>query len=182
MERNLSLIALFAALIAALAMMPQIHLPMGVPITAQSLGIMLCGTVLGPKRGALAVGLYMLVAAMGLPILAGGRGGLAPFVGPSAGFIWGWPVAAMVTGWIMGRWRGGVGLTAFCASVIGCILVLYPFGIVGLWLLAPQSTALPTIALSMAVFLPGDLLKAVLAAGITQTLARARPQSLLSRN
>lgn len=181
MERNITLIALFAALTAVLSTVPQIHLPLGVPITAQSLGIMLCGIVLGAKRGALAVLLYLAVAAMGLPVLSGGRGGLAPFVGPTAGFIWGWPVAAFVTGLIMERWRTSVGPTALVAAVVGCILVLYPFGIVGLWLLAPQSTALPTIAASMAIFLPGDLVKAGLAALVAQSLFRARPQSLLSR-
>ncbi|WP_435165414.1 biotin transporter BioY [Falsirhodobacter sp. 1013] len=181
MERNITLIALFAALCAVLSTVPQIHLPLGVPITAQSLGVMLCGIVLGAKRGALAVLLYMAVAAMGLPILSGGRGGLAPFVGPTAGFIWGWPVAAFVTGLIMERWRASVAPVALVAAIVGCILVLYPFGIVGLWLLAPQSTALPTIAASMAVFLPGDLIKAGLAALVAQSLFRARPQSLLSR-
>ena len=54
MERNLTYIALFAALIAALGLVPQITLATGVSITAQSLGVMLCGTVLGARRGALA--------------------------------------------------------------------------------------------------------------------------------
>ncbi|MBC7737501.1 MAG: biotin transporter BioY, partial [Candidatus Saccharibacteria bacterium] len=53
MEKNLTHIALFAALIAVLGLVPKIDLMSGVPITAQSLGIMLCGTVLGSKRGAL---------------------------------------------------------------------------------------------------------------------------------
>ncbi|WP_128253471.1 biotin transporter BioY [Falsirhodobacter deserti] len=181
MERNIALIALFAALIAVLSTVPQIHLPLGVPITAQSLGVMLCGTVLGARRGALAVALYLAVAAMGLPILAGGRGGLAPFVGPSAGFLWGYPVAAFVTGWIVQHWRASVGPVALVASMAGCVGLLYIFGIFGLWLHAPGTTAVPTIAASMAIFLPGDLVKAGLAALITQSLARARPQSLLSR-
>ena len=79
MERNVSLIALFAALIAVLGLVPRIELISGVPITAQSLGIMLCGTVLGARRGALAVLLFLLLVAIGLPILSGGRGGLGGF-------------------------------------------------------------------------------------------------------
>ena len=59
MERNLTHIALFAALIAVLGLIPKIDLISGVPITAQSLGIMLCGTVLGAKRGFLAVLLFV---------------------------------------------------------------------------------------------------------------------------
>ena len=64
MEKNLTLIALFAALIAALGLLPAMMLPGGVPITAQSLGIMLCGTVLGARRGALAVLLFLLLVAL----------------------------------------------------------------------------------------------------------------------
>ena len=59
MERNLTHIALFAALIAALGLVPKIDLAAGVPITAQSLGVMLCGTVLGARRGA-GIRLYTL--------------------------------------------------------------------------------------------------------------------------
>ncbi|MCE2738683.1 MAG: biotin transporter BioY, partial [Rhodobacter sp.] len=68
MERSLTHIALFAALIAVLGLVPQITLAVGVPITAQSLGIMLCGTVLGARRGALAVVLFLVLVAAGLPL------------------------------------------------------------------------------------------------------------------
>lgn len=72
MERSLTLVALFAALIAALGLMPNLMLATGVPITAQSLGIMLCGTVLGAVRGGLAALLLVALVALGLPLLAGG--------------------------------------------------------------------------------------------------------------
>ena len=87
MERNLTLVALFAALIAALALIPKFSLGFGVPITAQTLGVMLCGTVLGAKRGTLAVLLFLVLVAIGLPLLAGGRGGLGSFMLPSSGFL-----------------------------------------------------------------------------------------------
>ena len=76
MEKSLTHIALFAALIAALGLVPKLDLMSGVPISAQSLGIMLCGTVLGARKGALAVLLFLGLVAIGLPLLAGGRGGL----------------------------------------------------------------------------------------------------------
>ena len=81
LEKNLTHIALFAALIAVLGLVPKIDLASGVPITAQSLGVMLCGTVLGARRGALAVGLFLLVTLAGLPLLSGGRGGLGVLLG-----------------------------------------------------------------------------------------------------
>ncbi|MDP5323489.1 MAG: biotin transporter BioY, partial [Paracoccaceae bacterium] len=104
MEKTVTLIALFAALIAALGLVPQFALMSGVPITAQSLGIMLCGTILGAKRGALAVLVFLLLLAMGFPLLSGGRGGLGVFQGPSVGFLIGFPVAAYVVGLIT-SWR-----------------------------------------------------------------------------
>ena len=103
MEKNLTHIALFAALIAVLGLIPKIDLISGVPITAQSLGIMLCGTVLGAKRGALAVILFLVLVAAGLPLLAGGRGGLGVFASPSVGYLIGFPFAAFVAGLIVER-------------------------------------------------------------------------------
>ncbi|MDU9006693.1 biotin transporter BioY [Sedimentitalea todarodis] len=180
MERNLALIALFAALIAALGLIPKFTLAFGVPITAQSLGIMLCGTVLGSKRGALAVLLFLLLVALGLPLLAGGRGGLGLFVSPSAGFLLGWPVAAFVTGLVVENWRAApLTLVAGVGSIIGGIIVLYVFGIVGLAITLDKS--LVEASLLVTAFLPGDAIKAVLAGFVTAALAKARPQSVLSR-
>ena len=181
MERNLTLVALFAALIAALALIPKFSLGFGVPITAQTLGVMLCGTVLGAKRGALAVLLFLALVAIGLPLLAGGRGGLGLFMLPSSGFLIGWPVAAFVTGWIVERWCGpSLTVVAGVASVIGGILVLYVFGIIGLSIALDKSLVESTIL--VAIFIPGDLIKAVLAGFITSGLAKARPASVLSRS
>jgi biotin transport system substrate-specific component len=179
MERSLSHIALFAALIAVLGFVPQIMLPFGVPITAQSLGIMLCGTVLGAKRGALAVVLFLALVAIGLPLLSGGRGGLGVFASPTVGFLIGFPVAAFVAGLVVERSRASVGLAAGIGALVGGVIVLYAFGIPGLALMLDKS--LPEAALMITAFLPGDLIKVVLAALITQGIARMRPDALLSR-
>ncbi len=180
MERTVTHVALFAALIAVLGLVPKIDLMAGVPITAQSLGIMLCGTVLGARRGALAVLLFLLLVAVGLPLLAGGRGGLGVFVGPSAGFLIGFPVAAFVAGLVVERWRVPVGPAAFAGAVLGGIVVLYAFGIPGMALVLGKT--LPEAALLATPFLAGDLIKAGLAAVITAGLANVRPGALLSRN
>ncbi len=179
MERNLTHIALFAALIAVLGLVPKIDLAGGVPITAQSLGIMLCGTVLGAKRGALAVVLFLALVAVGLPLLSGGRGGLGVFAGPSVGFLIGFPIAAFVAGWIVENTTLPVGLAAGAAAVIGGIAVLYLFGIAGLSIMLGKTWAEATV-ISFA-YLPGDVLKAVLCGFITQSIARMRPGALLSR-
>ena len=173
MERNLTHIALFAALIAVLGLIPKIDLAAGVPITAQSLGIMLCGTVLGAKRGALAVLLFLALVAAGLPLLSGGRGGIGVFAGPSVGYLLGFPVAAFVAGWIMERTSLSTGLAATAGSVIGGIGVLYVFGIIGMAVVLDKT--LPEAAFLGMAFLPGDVVKAVIAGLVTQSLARMRP-------
>ncbi|MCA0941862.1 biotin transporter BioY [Salipiger pacificus] len=179
MERNLTHIALFAALIAGLGLIPKFTLAFGVPITAQTLGVMLAGTVLGAKRGALACLLFIALVALGLPLLAGGRGGLGVFASPTVGFLVGWPFAAFVTGLIVERWRGNLALVSAIASVIGGILVLYVFGVLGMSVTLGKT--LPEAALLVTAFIPGDVIKAVLAGLITSALARSRPASVLSR-
>lgn len=180
MERSLTLIALFAALIAALGLIPKFTLAFGVPITAQTLGVMLCGTVLGARRGGLAVLLFLGLVALGLPLLAGGRGGLGVFASPSVGFLIGWPIAAFVAGWFMEQMRNmPVGLAAGVSASLGGIVVMYVFGIAGLMAMLDK-TMLQSAAL-VSAFIPGDIIKAILAGFITAGLAKARPASLLSR-
>lgn len=165
--RDLALIALFAALIAALGLAGPLYLfGNGVPITAQALGVMLAGSILGARRGALAVLVLLALVAAGLPLLAGGRGGLGVFVGLSAGYLVGWPLGAFVTGWLtertVARGRTYSVLLGFVANVIGGIGVVYAIGIpVQAWV--GQTTGLVATAVAAAVFLPGDLIKATIA-------------------
>ncbi|SDN31707.1 biotin transport system substrate-specific component [Lutimaribacter pacificus] len=174
MERNITLIALFAALIAALGLVPSFMLASGVPISAQSMGVMLAGTILGARRGALAVLLVLFLVALGLPLLAGGRAGLGVFAGPTMGFLVGWPVAAFVTGWLAGRWRDGTPVVMpAIAAFIGGVIVLYAFGIGGFAIIADK-TLLQSAAV-MGVYVPGDIVKAVLTGFITEGVLRARP-------
>ncbi|MFV0492154.1 MAG: biotin transporter BioY [Pseudorhodobacter sp.] len=179
MERNFTMIALFAALIAGLGLVPQITLATGVPITAQSLGVMLCGAVLGARRGALAAFLFVALVALGLPLLSGGRGGIGVFFMPTAGFVLGFPFAAFATGWVVEKWSVPVVLASFIGAVLGGIGLLYLCGITGMALALGESW--PAAALLALAYLPGDLLKAGLTALIVHNLAQLRPQSLLSR-
>ena len=179
MERNIALIALFAALIAALGIIPAVMLPFGVPITAQSLGVMLCGTVLGAKRGALAVLLFLLLVFLGLPLLSGGKGGLGVIVGPTGGFVLAFPIAAFVAGLITEQWRSvPLAVSAGVGAAVGGV-VLYVFGIIGMSLVLDKT--LPHSALLVTAFIPGDAIKAVIAGLVTSALYRARPRAVLSR-
>jgi len=179
MEKNLTLIALFAALIAALGFLPAMMLPGGVPVTAQSLGIMLCGTVLGSKRGALAVILFLAVVALGVPALSGGRGGYGVFLGPSVGFLIGFPLTAFVAGLVVERLKTPILVSAGLGAALGGMVVLYPIGALG-WALMLGKT-LPEVGVFLLGFLPGDAIKVVLAAFVTRAIGQMRPQALLSR-
>ncbi|WP_296103671.1 biotin transporter BioY [uncultured Agrobacterium sp.] len=167
--RDLVLISLFSAIIIALGLLPPITLGfIPVPITAQSLGVMLAGVVLGAKRGALAVLLTILIAAIGLPVLSGGRGGLSIFITPTTGFLIGWIAAAFVTGTLSEHLvkasqpalTQGIGF--FLASVAGGVIVLYAFGIT--YLAVATGIGFSKAFLGSMAFIPGDLIKAVVAA------------------
>lgn len=170
--RDLARIAVFAALIVALGLVGPIPVPGLVPITAQTLGVMLAGLVLGARRGAAAVGVVILLAAIGLPVLSGGRGGLGVFFGPTVGYLLGWLSGVIIAGLIAhsGRrtwWRFGLG------AVVGGILGVYVLGIP----LQALITGVPLgqTALTSVVFLPGDLIKAAAATIIATALLRAYP-------
>lgn len=179
-DKSLVQIALYAALIAALGLIPPIPFVTGIPITVQTLGVMLAGVMLGPWKGALAMALFMFVVALGAPLLSGGRGGLGVFFGPTAGFAIGFPFAAFATGY-MAIWlkRLPIFPATLVASVFGGILVLYLFGITGFKIISGRAWLDATMV--MAVFIPGDLLKALIAASVVQAVAKGLPGSVASR-
>lgn len=182
-DRSLVQIAFYAALIAALGLLPKVAIPFlaGVPITAQTLGVMLAGVMLGPVRGALAVLLFLFLVALGAPLLAGGRGGMGVFLLPSIGFFIGWPIGAFVAGMIMQRTRALAVLpSAAIAALVGGIGIVYAFGIPGLALMAGLS--LEKAAMGVAIYIPGDLIKVAITAVIAQTVARGLPRALFSRS
>lgn len=179
--RDIALIATFAGIVAALGVVPAFQPPgFSVPITAQSLGVMLAGAVLGARRGSAALVLFLALVAVGLPLLAGGRGGLGVFVGPSAGFLLAWPVAAFVVGWLTERGGTPYRLTwGVVANVVGGIVVLYAFGIAGIAAVAGISVG--AAAVSTWIFIPGDLVKAVLAALVARGVHAAYPGLVRAR-
>ncbi|SFK05607.1 biotin transporter BioY [Celeribacter neptunius] len=173
--RDIVLIALFAALTAVMAVFPPVTLPLlPVPITAQSLGIMLAGGILGAKRGALSIILLLVLVAIGLPLLSGGRGGLSVFFGPTAGFLAGWVAAAFTIGWMTEKfWDGLSFVSATLICVAGGIVVMYALGIPGISLMAdvPLSKAF----MGSVTFIPGDIVKALIAAAVMVTVKKSYP-------
>jgi biotin transport system substrate-specific component len=174
--RDLALVALFAALLAALGLPGTFYLfGTAVPITAQTLGVMLAGSILGARRGFLAVATFVVLVLAGLPLLAGGRGGLGVLAGASAGYFVAFPLGAWVTGWLtekaMPRYST---LYGFIANVIGGIVVVYAIGIpVQAW--RTGTTGVVAAVVAGLVFLPGDLLKAVVATAVAKGVHAGYP-------
>jgi biotin transport system substrate-specific component len=173
---DLARVAVFAGIVAVLGLPGGFTVLGAVPITAQTLGVMLAGAILGPWLGALSMTVLLALVAVGLPLLAGGRGGIGVFLGPSAGFALGWIAGALVIGLIVhagGRkpvlWRTALSV------VVGGILVIYAVGIP----VQALVTRLPLgeTGLTSLVFVPGDIVKAVITTAIVMTLVRAYPRA-----
>lgn len=174
--RDLALVATFGALIAVLGIPGQLALfGNAVPITLQTLGVMLAGSILGWRRGALAVVVFLALVAAGLPLLAGGRGGLAVFAGPSAGYLLAWPLGAAVTGWLVQRRLPGYRVPwGFAANVAGGMGVVYALGIPVQAAVTGTSGLLAT-AVAAVIYLPGDLVKALVATSVAAGVHRGYP-------
>lgn len=169
--RNLALIALFAALTVALGAV-YIPLPYStVPVTGQSLGVMLAGSILGSRKGFASQAVVLFLVALGLPVLAGGRGGLGVLLGPSAGYLFAWPVAAFVIGWVVEHLPAGK-LTLpflFGSMLLGGVVVIYVPGVLWLSYLTGRPLHEAVVAGALA-FVPGDLLKAIAATMTSRVL------------
>jgi biotin transport system substrate-specific component len=174
---DLALIAAFAALISACAYIGAIPVGgAGVPITLQTFGVMLAGCVLGPVRGFLAVSLYLLLGAIGLPVFAEHSSGLGVFSGPSAGYLFAFPFAAALAGFLVkyvARERRTRAIWVFCCSLAGSVLIIHPLGILGMKLYfdVPWSQAFHYDT----PFWIGDLLKTAVVALVAAEVFRAFP-------
>ncbi|MDF1602887.1 biotin transporter BioY [Nocardioides sp. YIM 152315] len=174
---DIALVAAFAALVSACAYIGAVPVGgAGVPITLQTFAVMLAGCVLGPVRGFLAVALYLLLGAIGLPVFAEHSSGLGVFTGPSAGYLYAFPIAAALAGFLVkyvARERRTRAVWVFACSLAGSILVIHPLGIVGMKLYFDVSWH---EALTYDTpFWIGDLLKTTLVALIAAEVFRAFP-------
>lgn len=185
---DLGLIAVFAALVAGSALVAAIPVAgMGVPITVQTLAVMLTGLALGPGRAFAAVGLYVFLGLAGLPVFSGGRSGFGVLAGPSAGYIIGFVFAATAAGWltvvVLRRTAGRPGklraVLLFVAAMVSSIIFVHGFGILGM--MANAKLDFSAAVLADLVFYPGDVIKNVLAVTIALALHKAFPDLLIRR-
>ena len=166
-----------AALMAAFtAVTAQIAIPLfPVPFTLQVLAVILAGLLLGPRTGALAMGIYLLIGAVGVPVFSEFRGGLGHILGPTGGYLVSYPLAAALAGMAAGtvataaRRRGL--LSAFLWGV-AALAVIYASGATWLAISANLSPGAALVA-GVLPFVPFDLIKVALAALVAVAAAPA---------
>lgn len=177
--KDIALIAVFAALIAALTLVPAIPVgPLGVPITLQTFGIAMTALILGAWRGFCAVGLYLIAGFAGLPVFAKFSAGLGVLAGPSAGYLISFPITALITGALAtyflrktGKWSR---VMLFVAAIAGSIISTHPLGIIGMSV--NGHIPLGTAFFADMAYWPGDIIKSLLAAIIAAIVFKAFPR------
>lgn len=160
--RSVGLVFAFSLLIALSA---QIVIPIGpVPITGQTFVVLLTGALLGSRLGAMAVIVYLIEGASGLPFFYGGSTGIGHLLGPTGGYLVSFPAAAFITGAFAEHGWDRRFLTAAAAMAIGSVLIMLSGWA---WFSIVTNTALSTgFQLTVLKFIPGDLIKIVLAAAV----------------
>ncbi|HZO71641.1 MAG TPA: biotin transporter BioY [Ktedonobacteraceae bacterium] len=168
--RDTGLVLGFSAFLALCAQV-SFHIPFTpVPITLQTLAVLLTGAVLGSKRGAMAMLVYLAEGAVGLPVFAGGTGGFIHLVGFTGGYLWSYPIAAFVVGLLCQKGLDRRFLTSAVAMLPGS-LIIYAIGVP--WLAVTLHLSPSTAILQgMVPFIPGDLLKLLIAAALLPTAWR----------
>ncbi len=150
----------FLAFVALIAICAQVSLPMvPVPMTLQTWAVLLAGLVLGPRWGVASVGLYLLAAALGLPVLSEGRSGLAALTGPTAGYLVAFPMVAGLAGAMRGseRFRHPAWAIAGLVALHGVVLLL------GAAWLARSAGVEAAVISGVLPFVPGAVVKSVAA-------------------
>ena len=153
------ILVISGSLMVALSALLEIRLPFTpVPITAQTLAVLLVGALLGSRRGGLSLAVYLAEGAAGLPVFAGGGAGAAYMFGPTGGYLAGFVAAAFLTGWLAEHGWDRRAWTALMAMVSGN-LAIYLLGTAWLATLVGPAQA---VALGVSPFVLGDLLKIAL--------------------
>lgn len=163
---------IIAALLAALlAILSPFSLPLGtVPLSLASFGVYLCALLAGGGWGTAAVGVYLLLGAMGVPVFSGFVGGVQAFLGPTGGFLLGYLPCTAVAGFLARRFGDRRPVLWGAALLIGTAL-LYACG-VAWYIYSTGVTLWAALVACVLPFLPGDILKMVAAVSLSIPVKR----------
>lgn len=164
---------MMTAILIILGFFPGI--PLGfipVPIIIQNLGILLAIELLGTKYSFLSIGLFLVLALFGLPVLSGGRGGFAVFLSPTGGYLLGWLLVPFVLGTVLHilKQQRLSWWLEFIIVVVAGVLFIDLIG--SIWLSVQSHMPIGTALISNLAFLPGDIIKAGLAVFIARRLRK----------
>lgn len=156
---------MFACIISLLAQI-KIDLPSLVPITLQTLGIYLASCILKPKLAFSASLVYVLIGAVGLPVFSGFNGGINSLLGPSGGYIFSFPITALVISLIVNKKSSTI--LKIIAMIIGTIICYF---IGTIWFMyVTKNTLLSSLMMCVIPFIPGDLIKIVIASILSKKI------------
>jgi biotin transport system substrate-specific component len=181
---DLALITTFAAFIAVCAILPNLGTTGGgVPFTLQMFGIFLAASVLGARRGALAVLLYIAVATAGVPIWSGGTGGPSAWSSASGGYIVAFPIAAFIVGLVASRAaRLNPAIFTVAVSIAAAAVTVGVTGLIGAIGMSIKLNVDFGVAWGYATpFFFFDIVKGVVAAIVAAAVLRAFPQLVAKR-
>ena len=165
---DMARIALFAVVLTVCA---WLSIPLTVPITMQSFGVFLTLLLLGGRSGTLAIVVYLLLGAVGMPVFSGFRGGIGMLLGATGGYLTGFLAEALVF-WTMERLAGKTPGKRLCAILVGHLLC-YCFGTAWYLALYAQSSLWSVLCICVLPYLLPDLVKLVLAWKLSGRLNRA---------
>ncbi|KAB1192678.1 biotin transporter BioY [Haloferax sp. MBLA0076] len=172
---NIARAALFAALMGAGAYVSFPNPISPIPVTLQVLVVFLAGIFLGPIWGGVSISLYLVAGGLGAPVFAGGSAGFGALVGPTAGYLWSYPLAAALVGFLvhgteLGDYR--VGTVRLVGAMVAGTAVIYALGVIGFAFV--QNVGLgAAFWTAAAAFIPAEAFKIAAAVGIVRSDAIA---------
>ncbi|MBS4535741.1 biotin transporter BioY [Clostridium sp. D2Q-14] len=177
--KNLTTVSIFVALTAICAQI-SIPLPSGIPVTLQTLAVLLSGIILGSKYGALSQLTYILLGAIGIPVFASGHAGVQALASLTGGYIWSFPISSFIIGLIGkhldSKSKVKTGIIYSLAFIIG-LIIIYTFGSIQFYFLSGM-TYMDTLKITIIPFIIPDLIKIIIAVGLSIKLRK----SLLKAN
>lgn len=167
--KQMAIIGLMTAIICIIAPF-FLNIPVSpVPISLGSLAVYFAVTVLGMKRGAVSVLLYILLGLAGLPVFSGFSGGAAKLFGPTGGYIVGYIFLALIFGFFVEHWKNNLGMN-IVGAVLGT-LALYLFGTV--WLAIQLNLGfMAALWAGVIPYIPGDIVKLIIAMAVGMQLRK----------
>lgn len=169
--KDMVIVAMFAALIGVLS---QISIPLPfspVPITLQTFAVFLTGAVLGSRKGAVTLLVYVFLGLFGIPVFSQGKSGLPVLVGPTGGYIWGFILAVFIIGKIIEGTNNISFLRCMGAMLLGMV-VIYIFG-VGQLMLVLEVGFQEAFIMGALPYLPLEVVKVITGAYLGKTLRKA---------